>query len=143
MKKALLTMVSLLSIGLHAQNNNVDTIEYPIIRLSIKDQTFFISNGSKNENVFKKRAELKCRIKDYASAIEDYNKAIELSPKDATEFLYSTYFARALAKAELKDYEGAIDDFTKAIAQNPVYGSTFNDRGYSKYLLGNYAGAIE
>ncbi len=46
---------------------------------------------------------------DYRSAIETFNEAEALNPKDAGIFL-----ERALAKASLKDFEGACIDFKKA-----------------------------
>jgi Flp pilus assembly protein TadD len=46
---------------------------------------------------------------DYQRAIQTFNEAEALNPKDAEIFL-----ERALAKASLKDFEGACIDFKKA-----------------------------
>lgn len=53
---------------------------------------------------------------DYRGALHDYNKAVELSPKDADALLN-----RGLAKEKLKDYTGAYEDFTKAISLVPQF----------------------
>ncbi|MCK5709761.1 MAG: tetratricopeptide repeat protein, partial [Deltaproteobacteria bacterium] len=47
---------------------------------------------------------------DYQGSIQDFNKAIELNPNDAT-----FYAGRGFPKGILKDYPGAIQDFNKAI----------------------------
>ena len=83
------------------------------------------------------RGSAKDDLKDYAGAIADYDKAIELDPKDA-----STYNNRAISKKNLKDYAGAIADYNKAIELDPQYAYAYNNRGIAKYDLKDYAGAI-
>jgi len=75
---------------------------------------------------------------DYQEAIKDYNKAIELNPKDA-----EAYYNRGLAKVKLGDYRGAIEDFNKAIEINPKIAEAYNNRGVAKGDLGDYRGEIE
>jgi len=58
-------------------------------------------------------------------AIEDYDIAIGLDPKDE-----EAYFNRANAKADLNDDQGAIADYTKALAINP----RFTDALYNRVL---------
>ena len=59
----------------------------------------------------------KYNLEDYNGAIQDYTKAIELSPLWSAAYDY-----RGIAKSELKDYIGAIQDFNKAIELHP-YGA--------------------
>ena len=47
------------------------------------------------------RGFVKNGLKDYAGAIEDYTKAIELDPKSAV-----VYYNRGFVKNGLKDYAG-------------------------------------
>ena len=47
-------------------------------------------------------------------AIADFDKAIELNPKDAR-----AYYNRGVVKDELKQYKEAIADYDKAIELNP------------------------
>ena len=59
-------------------------------------------------------------IKNYAEAIEWYNKAIALDPQSAE------YFSkRGIAKHCLFDYEGAMKDYTKAIELDPSFGQAY------------------
>jgi len=86
-------------------------------------------------------------------AIEDYNKAIELSPQDA-DVLYN----RGNAHLGRQEYQEAIDDYTRAIALNPdeaepyfnravafehIGGSRYSDEGGLKQAISDYTLAIE
>lgn len=73
---------------------------------------------------------------DYKGAIEDFTKAIELDPKDA-----SAYSTRGYCKYKLKEYAGAVEDYNKAIKLYPENGGTYNERGNCKQKLGDKAGA--
>ncbi len=68
---------------------------------------------------------------DYQGAINDFNKAIEINPKDA-----DAYYNRGFAKAKLGDYRKAIEDFNKAIEINPNYAMAYHNRGFAKIKLG-------
>ena len=63
-----------------------------------------------------KLGEQKYNKKDYQGAIADYDKAIELNPKEAR-----AYYNRGVVKDELKQYKEAIADYDKAIELNPKY----------------------
>ena len=73
---------------------------------------------------------------DYYGAISDYNKAIEINPRDA-----EAYNNRGDAKADLKDFYGAIADFNKAIEINPRDAKAYNNRAQTKYMLGDMKGS--
>ncbi len=73
---------------------------------------------------------------DYSGAIVDYNKAIEINPKDA-----DAYYNRGNAKDELGDYSGAIVDYNKAIEINPKDADAYKNRGNSKELIEDMKGA--
>ena len=73
---------------------------------------------------------------DYEGAISDYNKAIEINPRDA-----DVYYKRGNAKSELKDYQGAIADYTKAIQINPALRQAYINRGIDLEIVGDPQGA--
>jgi len=75
---------------------------------------------------------------NYAQAIKDYDKAIELDPRDAV-----AYDNRGYAYGHLGNYAQAIKDYDKAVELNPTYAAAYNDRGYVYSNLGNYAQAIK
>ncbi|TAE49148.1 MAG: tetratricopeptide repeat protein [Cytophagales bacterium] len=63
-------------------------------------------------------------------AMQYYNKAIELNPKDA-----NTYVNRGNFKSDLGDSQGAMQDFNKAIELNPKNAGAYYNRGLLKYRL--------
>ena len=72
------------------------------------------------------------------TAIEDYNKAIELKP-EAVE----PYNNRGVAYCDKNDYTRAIHDFSKAIQLRPALAVPYNNRGAAYYNKGDYTRAIE
>lgn len=69
---------------------------------------------------------------DYDLAVVNYNKSIELNPKDAT-----SYLSRGFAYYNTKFYELAIADYTKAIELDGKESMTYFKRGDSYEKLGN------
>jgi tetratricopeptide (TPR) repeat protein len=78
------------------------------------------------------------RVRDYAGAIEDFSRAIELNPNSA-----EAYDSRGIAKEGLGDCAGAIEDFSRAIDLNPKYVDAYYNRGFVLRELGAYNSAIE
>lgn len=58
----------------------------------------------------------RCLLKDYQSAIANYNKALEIDPNYA-----KAYNNRGLTRIEQQDYPAALADFDKGISINPSY----------------------
>ncbi|MDP2731016.1 MAG: tetratricopeptide repeat protein, partial [Dehalococcoidales bacterium] len=73
----------------------------------------------------------------YDLAIADYNKAIELDPKNA-----NAYLNRAFAYYNNKQYDLAIADYNKVIELDPKNGYVYNNRGLAYYYKGQYESAI-
>ncbi len=97
---------------------------------------------------------------DFAGALEDYNKAIELNyqaafnnrgilrnrmgdykkaiedfdkASDMKADREKVFYNRGIAKLNLGDYRGAAEDFSRAIEINPQYSSAYNNRGLVRY----------
>jgi tetratricopeptide (TPR) repeat protein len=68
----------------------------------------------------------------YNEAIINFNKAIELDPKDAV-----AYNNRGVAYGELGNYEQEITDCSKAIEINPKLAVAYYHRGIAYQKLGN------
>jgi len=77
-------------------------------------------------------------LHEYAKAIKDFDKAIELSPNYA-----EAYNNRGVAYAELGEYKRAIKDYDKAIELNPDDAEAYYNRGIAYARLGKYKRAIE
>lgn len=74
---------------------------------------------------------------DHDRALSDYNRSVELNPKNAR-----TYFNRALAYANKKDYDHAIADYGQAITLDPKYAHAYAGRGAIRYLKGDTETAL-
>ncbi len=79
----------------------------------------------------------KSDAKDYAGAIVDFDKAIELNP----EYLRA-YYERGRAQFYLGDPDSAIASCTQVIKMDPDEADAYYGRGTIKASLGDYAAAI-
>jgi tetratricopeptide (TPR) repeat protein len=86
---------------------------------------------------FFNRAGVKKAAGDLDGAIADYDRAIQLDPKDA-----AIYNNRGLAKQEKGDLDAAIVDFNRAIQLNPKDAVACSNRGNAKRDKGDLDGAI-
>lgn len=68
--------------------------------------------------------------KDYAGAIEQYSRALELDPQAADIIRY-----RGTSRYLSKDYQGAVADHTRAIQLKPDDPQTYVSRGYAYEAL--------
>src|SRR5258708_25459262 len=75
--------------------------------------------------------------RDFAGAIEDLNRAVELDPKE-----WRIYGLRGEARKEAGDLDGAILDFTKVLELNPSHALSYASRASTRNLKKDYAGAI-
>ena len=73
---------------------------------------------------------------DWAGAIADYTRAIELDPE-----LPDAYFGRALARSHIEDLIGPIVDFTYAIELDPNYAEAYFWRGVLRAGVEDWDGA--
>jgi tetratricopeptide (TPR) repeat protein len=79
----------------------------------------------------------KAKNGDLDGAIADFNRAIELDPKDD-----APYFNRAQAKKLKNDNAGAIADYTKAIELGSTNPAAYNNRGNARVENNDPDGAI-
>ena len=110
-------------------------------------------------------ARAKFKLDRYEEAIQDFDRLINLIPKNATYYSERgvalhlagdnrraltdfdegvmleplnpyRYASRAYIKDRMKDYQGAIDDYTKAIELDPEDAISYNNRGLVEEKLG-------
>ena len=87
---------------------------------------------------FARSAAEKFQKRDYAGAIEDLSRAIELDPKE-----YRIYGLRGAAKLEVGDWDGALLDYNKVIELNPSNALGYSGRASAKHRKNDLAGAIQ
>lgn len=83
------------------------------------------------------RAIAYCNTGDYAKALPDHTRSIELAPE--LGYLWSN---RGYTKAHIGDYKGALEDCNTAIKLDPTFSYAYNNRGYALYNLGDKKAAI-
>jgi tetratricopeptide (TPR) repeat protein len=74
---------------------------------------------------------------DYARAVEDYTRAIELGGA-----LTASYNNRGVVHAAMQEYDLALEDFNAALEQDANYIPAYNNRAVVATLRGDYEGAI-
>lgn len=86
-----------------------------------------------------KNGSAKYQLHDYAGAINDLNKAIEIKPN-----YIEAYYTRAICESKIKKFDKALSDFNKVIELDPTHlDALFNRAYYVKQMTGDFKGAIE
>ncbi|MBV6420451.1 MAG: hypothetical protein DAHOPDDO_01693 [Ignavibacteriaceae bacterium] len=80
-------------------------------------------------------------LNNYAGAIKDFNKVIDINPN--LDVIAGAYNSRAIAKGYLTDHIGALQDFDIAIELDPSYVGAYINRGDANFELGNYNESIQ
>ncbi|MGE0611455.1 MAG: tetratricopeptide repeat protein [Hyphomicrobiales bacterium] len=93
---------------------------------------------ARKSNILNDRGVALWRLKRYAEAIADFNKAIELFSDFAMVFNN-----RGNVLMELGRYEEALADFNRAVTLAPGYGAGYNNRGNAYMVLKKYEEAFQ
>lgn len=83
------------------------------------------------------------KARNYQGAIHEYNKAIEICPKESVNELATFYQNRAATYEQLKMYEAVKLDCTKALELNPRYAKALLRRGRVLEQLGELEAALD
>ncbi|MBD2355140.1 tetratricopeptide repeat protein [Tolypothrix sp. FACHB-123] len=84
-----------------------------------------------------KRGIEKFQSKNYSGAIEDFNQALKLEPKNT-----SAYVGRGAARFLLEQFQAAKSDFDTALEITPDIAYAHYFRGFTNYALKNKPAAI-
>ncbi len=87
------------------------------------------NDGSKNQ-AYLELAYESIVIEDYHSAIENFNKAIEVDPESV-----EAYNMRGLVLGIMGDYSSALADFNRSIQIDPNNAEAYKSRGITKLHL--------
>ncbi len=97
-----------------------------------------IALGEVGQRVYFNRANAYDSLGDYRTAIDNWDIAITLDPKD-----HDAYNNRGNAYRNLQQYEHAIKDYDRAIQIKPDYADAYYNRGNAYKNLQQYQRAIE
>jgi tetratricopeptide (TPR) repeat protein len=118
--------------------NKLIHLKLIIVFLLIMSTLFEIS-CTKSANAYNLRGLSLYQDGKYEQALLEYNKAIEIQPKD-----YAYYFNRARTYLEMGEFNKAIADYTKVIELSPdsLLFRAYYNRGYAYFEEDQYDAAI-
>ena len=93
---------------------------------------FPINGVAQTATEFNDRGVAKWRKGDLDGAIADYNRAVELNPKDT-----AAYYNRGVAKQTRGDLDGAFADYNRTLELDPKYAVAYNNRSAAKQAKGD------
>lgn len=91
------------------------------------------SDTSGTAPLYRVKGECAAILHDTTMARIALDRAVELAPKDPVNYNSRGYYLHAY----VGDHRGAIVEYDKAIKINPNYSYAFNNRGWSRYKLGD------
>jgi tetratricopeptide (TPR) repeat protein len=103
----------------------------------VQAEAAYFSDAAACAVAYCERGLLRARLKSYAQAIQDYQRALKLDPVQA-----QVYYSRGLAYASQQDHAQAIEDYDQAIELNLQESQVYHSRGLAQAELQNYARAI-
>ncbi|HEY3916057.1 MAG TPA: aspartyl protease family protein [Verrucomicrobiae bacterium] len=90
-----------------------------------------------SDNLFTSSGEFKWSKSDINGAMADYNRALELNPRNS-----EACSDRGDLKAVQGDLAGAIADCTRSLEIDPSYADAYSRRGAAREIRGDFPGAL-
>jgi len=147
------------------------TALHPFTLGLITDAVSYTNSQPSESTIFFNRGVKKFDRNEFAGAITNFKKSIEMDSTNSLAYLYCgmaklclydstgavtdfdkvieldpsnavAYFNRGNSKLNVGNYNGARDDYDKGIELNPNIAQPYDCRGVTKFLLQDYAGAI-
>lgn len=104
---------------------------------AIESLTLLLAAEPENTEALRWRAHAYTGAEQYALALVDLDRALELGSRDAW-----THYARGMCLHHLGRQEDAVAAYTRTIALDPAFQKAYEWRGFTRSLLGNQVGAI-
>ena len=125
---------------LYPNMNNLNSTLYYKLGVAIWEHVYKIPFGNPKTKIKKlmNDAEVRLNYGNYEGAIECYQEALKLNPKNANAF-----FGMGFRQKNLKDEVKAIESFHKALEINPNFAECYNQSGIIACEAGLYDKALE
>ena len=102
---------------------------------AINDLSIFINSDQSEPVCYRARGWSYYNINNMSASLSDFEMQIKLSPTS------EAYYNRGSARSN-NDRIGAISDYTKSINLDPNFSMAYNNRGWAKFEIKNYAAAL-
>ncbi len=133
--KAVVNMLATTASALVFRNSGSNPQHF-IVEVAVQTYTFIIGDEPTSD-AYQGRGVAYRQQGKFKEAMDDFNKAIELDPKNTY-----AYNSRGNAYLDQKDYKDAIADYTQAIKLLPTYAYAYDNRGDAYDDEGDIADAI-
>ncbi|MFN2286651.1 MAG: tetratricopeptide repeat protein [Anaerolineae bacterium] len=94
-------------------------------------------NDEAAASAYNNRGNTYFQLQNYAAALADYTRALELAPQNT-----NAYNNRGATHAAMQDYKAALADYGRAIELDPQGASAYNNRGAAYYQMQDYKAAL-
>jgi tetratricopeptide (TPR) repeat protein len=108
-----------------------------VLNLPLYSDIYITDDYAVTPAIYSNRSDAHNKQGNFAQAISDSNKAIELNPNNA-----AAYANRGVAYKKQGNISQALSDYTKAIEINPNFVDAYNNRGNVYEKQGNFPQAI-
>ena len=113
-------------------------VQIPVWKNSLSLWTHALIYGKPNTFAYNNRGAAYNKLQQYDKAIIDFNRALEINPRDA-----SSYNNRGFAFSQSDHNEEALNDFDKALKFDPSYYEVYINRGNTLKRKGDVGSALE
>jgi tetratricopeptide (TPR) repeat protein len=102
---------------------------------AINDLSIFINSDQSDAESYRARGWSYYNINNMSASLSDFEMQVKLNPTS------EAYYNRGSARPD-NDRIGAISDYTKSINLDPTFSMAYNNRGWEKFKMKNYAAAL-
>lgn len=121
----------------HHQNGWIQSKHVVPVQTALDYLAAEIAQQPRYAPFYNDRATVLFETGDYAGAVRDYTRALELMPDS-----FSLRANRAVANFELGEYSQAVEDLNEVVKMRPEDAQCYVDRGWAKYHAHLYEDAI-
>ena len=130
-----MTTIAILSTSSIASNNNANAAPSQTARIRNSDR--LAQNSQQQADLLLKAGNQKFRTRDYAGAIVDFSRAIQIAPN-----FEKAFYNRGVSYDLSNNKQSAIDNYSQAIQLNSQKLASYFNRSVARDKIGDRQGAL-